>query len=399
MTEMMNKICAPTEESVYALALERVSLMFDRFDRVYASFSGGKDSTVVLNLILDEAARRSREKDVVVMFFDEEAVDPDTIAYVERVKARVLPLGVTFRWMCLPISHRNACSKLEPYWYPWAIEDQHRWCRPLPADCTVEADVPNLQRLSIAEMTPYLLRDYDKQIVFATGMRAQESMRRRRIAMKKEHDNWMWELKDVPHGTMAMPIYDWMTEDIWTAIAKNKWDYTIAYDKYTMLGVAPHIQRVCPPFGEEPLANLWRFGQLWPALWERMLNRVAGAATAGRYSRGPLYGFGVRDDVLQPGETWEQVLKHELDQWDEPTRLKIAARLRAEITAHNTVTNNAPIPIKGKYGLSWAFLRNITRRGDTKYRRRVLYPGAPSVLFARATKPKTRGIGKAKRKV
>jgi predicted phosphoadenosine phosphosulfate sulfurtransferase len=38
------------EQNVYDATQDRLEFMFSRFDRVYLSFSGGKDSGVMLNL-------------------------------------------------------------------------------------------------------------------------------------------------------------------------------------------------------------------------------------------------------------------------------------------------------------------------------------------------------------
>ena len=39
--------------SVYEVVLERLNRIFSDFDNVYVSFSGGKDSGVLLNLSID----------------------------------------------------------------------------------------------------------------------------------------------------------------------------------------------------------------------------------------------------------------------------------------------------------------------------------------------------------
>lgn len=41
------------EESVYDALQERLRLIFEKFENIYVSFSGGKDSGLLLNLVLD----------------------------------------------------------------------------------------------------------------------------------------------------------------------------------------------------------------------------------------------------------------------------------------------------------------------------------------------------------
>lgn len=43
-------------------------------------------------------------------------------------------------WYCLPLRHRNACSRRHPWWWPWAPEAEDRWCRPLPAEALTTLD-------------------------------------------------------------------------------------------------------------------------------------------------------------------------------------------------------------------------------------------------------------------
>ena len=65
----------------YLASKERVSWVFDRFPKIYVSFSGGKDSTVTLHMLMDEAIRRNRK--VGVMFIDLEGQYKITIDHIK----------------------------------------------------------------------------------------------------------------------------------------------------------------------------------------------------------------------------------------------------------------------------------------------------------------------------
>ena len=49
------------DKSVLTMARERVSETFDHFEKMYISFSGGKDSTVMTHLVMEEAVKRGRK--------------------------------------------------------------------------------------------------------------------------------------------------------------------------------------------------------------------------------------------------------------------------------------------------------------------------------------------------
>ena len=47
------------QKNVYELTQERLRVIFNEFDNIYVSFSGGKDSGVLLNLCIDYIRRNT----------------------------------------------------------------------------------------------------------------------------------------------------------------------------------------------------------------------------------------------------------------------------------------------------------------------------------------------------
>lgn len=268
------------------------------------------------------------------------------------------------------------------YWYPWAPEDQHKWVRDLPEGAVT--DLKGFHRgmgVPVAVLLTY--PDFQGTIAHVRGIRADESLRRYRSVAAREKDNWInapqhvywskahrrWEAGSGGRHFMTSPIYDWTTIDVWTAPRIYGWDYNRAYDIMAMVGMTPHDQRVCPPYGEEPLRGLWIYAQCWPDLWHKMIERVPGAATAARYARSELYGFG--DLKLPEGLTWREYVFQMLELYPPEYRAAISKSVRALMQEHKAKTRR-PIhetqadPLTG---ISWKFIASIVSRGDMKGRR------------------------------
>jgi len=365
-----------SDQSVYELALARMRRVFDEYDTVSVMFSGGKDSTACLNIAMEAHTFSGRPEPLDVVFFDEESLHPPTVEYLERV-ARLPQLN--FRWLCVPIQHRNACSIDSPYWYPWAPEDRSVWVREMPKGAInyfpgYAGMTTASERLSISELTGYLYPRDGKRIATVLGIRATESIRRYRSVTFRAEDNWISRDKSHPMVAKVKPVYDWSTEDVWVAPHKFGWDYNRTYDVFTKLGVSAHDQRVCPPFGEEPLRGLWMYAQAWPELWEKMCARVPGASTAGRYSRSPLYAFGDRQK-LPEGVTYQQQIESALLKWptEDGTRQKVAAHLKRIIDWHYRRFPKMEIPEhtadNPQSTVSWDMLLMVATRGDFKERK------------------------------
>lgn len=63
----MSKIKKPIGVDVLQAARDRIRYTFDHFEAIYVSFSAGKDSSVMLHLVMEEASRRNRKVGVLLI--------------------------------------------------------------------------------------------------------------------------------------------------------------------------------------------------------------------------------------------------------------------------------------------------------------------------------------------
>ena len=110
---------------------KRMDYIFCEFDNIYVSFSGGKDSGLLLNLVLDYMLENKIKKKLGVFHLDFEAQYNVTTGYVESVfeknAGRIEPY-----WICLPMAARTSLSNYQIYWYPWDDTKEEMWVRPMP---------------------------------------------------------------------------------------------------------------------------------------------------------------------------------------------------------------------------------------------------------------------------
>src|SRR5690606_42012614 len=73
-------------KSVLEAAKERISFTFDNFERIYLSLSGGKDSTVMFHLVIDEAIKRNRK--IGIFLLDWECQFEMTIEHIDHLVSK-----------------------------------------------------------------------------------------------------------------------------------------------------------------------------------------------------------------------------------------------------------------------------------------------------------------------
>lgn len=322
-------------KDVLIAAMDRIKRVFDDFPRIYVSFSGGKDSAVMLHLVMQEAQLRKRK--VGVLFVDLEAQYKLTIDHVTEM-LEIYRDWIDPYWVALPIHLRNAVSQFEPQWVCWHPERQSDWVRqPPPTAITDEDFFPFFRRaMEFEEFVPAFGHWYAQGKLCAcfVGIRSDESLNRyRTIAGRKStFQGLQWTTWCSETLYNAYPIYDWRTEDIWTFNGKFKAPYNRLYDRMHQAGLTIHQARICQPYGDDQRKGLWLFHIIEPETWARVVARVNGANQGALYVQESGNVLGYRGITKPAGLTWEEFAQRILASMPERTaeqyRNKIAVFLR-----------------------------------------------------------------------
>ncbi len=336
-----------TDKNVYEALQDRLKFLFEEFENIFVSFSGGKDSGLLLNLLLDFRDKYYPEKTVGVFHQDFEAQYTVTTEYIERTFASIEKRNVEPYWVCLPMATRTALSSYQMFWYPWDDTKEDQWVRPMPKH-------PYVINLHNNPMTTYKFRMHQEMLakqfarwyrishgntktVCVLGTRATESLQRYSGFVNKRYGykDTCWITKQFKDVYAASPLYDWSVSDIWHTNYIFNYDYNKLYDLYYMAGQTPDQMRVASPFNDSAKDSLNLYRIIDPEIWRKLVGRVNGANFGAIYGRTKAMGY--RNLTLPEGHTWESYTKFLLDTLPTKLRRSYVKKFRTSINFwHNT---------------------------------------------------------------
>jgi len=263
--------------NVLSAVVRRIELLFDNYDNVSLSFSGGKDSTALFHLINAEAIKRDRK--FILYFQDQEAEYKGTIDFVEwaMTQPNVIPL-----WYQVPIFMTNAASHEQLFLWAWGENEE--WVRekhPI-AIHSIENKYPKrFHKFNL--WVGQNLRKLPGTSVSIIGLRAEESPDRRFVMFGEDSDLFWLRRKNEPHK--AYPIIDWRYTDIWKYLTENSLPYNKVYDKMYMLGGNLKTFRVSNLVHEKAFRCLVDLQELEPDTYDKLEKRLKGVHTAAMYGK------------------------------------------------------------------------------------------------------------------
>lgn len=309
---------------------DRLKLIFEDFDNICVSFSGGKDSGVLLNAVLDYKRKHGYKQKIGVFHTDYEAQYSKTTEYVTRMYENNLE-DIEPYWFCVPITVNCSVSMHQLTWTPWNPVERAIWVRELPEMPYVLSidhnNIPEFYKLAVNDYTLYdkfgewYAKTHSGKSIILLGLRATESLHRysaitneNKVLYKNQH----WTRTAGENYYVGSPIYDFEVQDVWIMNGKNGYDYNKLYDLYWKAGLTLDQMRVASPYHISGRATLNLYRVIDPEIWVKVVARVQGANFAAIYGSTKAVGF--RDVKLPPGHTWESYCKFLLSTLPEETR-------------------------------------------------------------------------------
>ena len=121
--------------NVLQAAKIRIRNVFANGCKIYLSFSSGKDSLCMANLVYEMILSGELDpKQLTVTFIDEEGLYPSMVDAAHRWRRNFLSVGAKFLWFCLPfkqvcvIDHLSASES----WITWEPGKEDVWMRTPP---------------------------------------------------------------------------------------------------------------------------------------------------------------------------------------------------------------------------------------------------------------------------
>ena len=257
-----------SDKSVYEAAKERIAYLFDEFypqRKIVVGFSGGKDSTAVLQLTHEVMVEKGIKDKLPVMFLDQELEIPLVIDHIREV--------MHYDWV-------------EPYWVQsyfrewngskgdwfnvWGIGE--KWVRPKEDIALKDIDFEVKESFgNVLECVNHTL--FGDDYIKLGGVRIEESPARRMgLTHGNVYKNISWGRKE-KRGLVFYPIWDWKCNDVWYYIFSKGLPYCKVYNYYfTKYPLAKC--RVSSFIHENSIQNIKDIKEICPEFYEKALARI-----------------------------------------------------------------------------------------------------------------------------
>lgn len=275
-------------DSVLEAARKRIAFVFDTHEHIVVSVSGGKDSTVLAHLAIEEAHRRGRR--IGMFFLDEEVVYQATVDQVDWLM-NMRPENTIRLWMQLEFRLTNATSQTEGQLICWEAGKHKLWMRPKRRD-SIQHPPWNPETATVRDRRKGFgfydaIENFERQYTgaaFLVGLRAAgESPNRWRAVTKHPiqigGQTVYWGTRKGANSALY-PLYDWNASDVWRYIAETGIRYHRVYDLQHMKGYPVNEMRISSLIHERAFKSICDLPEFEPKTYAKLVKRIKGIAMA-----------------------------------------------------------------------------------------------------------------------
>ena len=314
----------------------RIKNVFGNGLPVFFSFSGGKDSLCVAQLMVNLANRGEIDmKQLTVQFIDEEAIFPCMEDMTKKWRRIFMMMGAKFEWFCVEVKHFNCFNELsnDETFICWDSAKQDVWVRQPPSFAIRNH---KLLRPRIDAYQDFLPRTTVSGITMV-GIRTAESVQRlQNIASMTKAGNKMTAKKQV------FPIYDWTDNDVWLFLLRNHVDIPEIYLFLWQSGSSKRQMRVSQFFSVDTARSLVKMNEYYPDLMERIIRREPNAYLAALYWDSEMFGRSSRKrKEAEEGQEQRDYFNHMDVFFDTPHKRHVAERYRNFFMAVSAIATSA----------------------------------------------------------
>lgn len=292
----MHRTAIYGKENVLDATKKRISYLFDNYDNIQLSFSGGKDSTVLFHLINAEAKKRNRK--FYLFFLDQEAEYQGTIDMVDWAmrQPNVIPM-----WYQVPMFMTNACSQQQLFLWAWG--EGENWVRPKSDISIHEIKGKYPKRFyKFVQWSNNQMKKLPGKSVQVIGLRAEESPSRRFVMFGEDNELFWLRRKHEPNK--AYPLIDWSYTDDWKFLIENNLKYNKIYDKMYQKGLSLRSMRVSNLIHEKAYRCLAELQELEPETYDKLEQRLQGVHCCSIYAKEKLM-YSIKE-LPKQFKTWKE---------------------------------------------------------------------------------------------
>ena len=262
----------------------RITNVFNNGLPVFMSFSGGKDSLCMAQLVYNLVQRgKINPSQMVVQFIDEEAIFPCIEKTVKNWRKRFILMGAKFEWYCLEVRHYNCFNELsnDESFICWDREKEAVWVRQ-PHSFAIRSHP--LLKPRVETYQDFLPRTCQSGITM-TGIRTAESVQRlQNIATMTRAGKTMTAKHQI------FPIHDWTNNDVWLYLLNEHVEIPDIYLYLWQAGTRKGQLRVSQFFSIDTARSLVKMNEYYPDLMERVIRREPNAYLAALYWDSEMFG-------------------------------------------------------------------------------------------------------------